>query len=175
MADLLFGKASPSGKLPVTFYRNQALEELPAFTDYSMKNRTYRYYQGAPLYPFGYGLTYGDVVVTELTTDHAMAIITAENRGKRATEDVVQLYIKDEQSADAPVNPILCGFQRVALQPGEKKTIKIPIAPGAFTVVNDQGERIPGSGSWTLYAHTGQPDGRTAELTGRIAVQTSVI
>ena len=175
VADLLFGKASPSGKLPVTFYRNQALEELPAFTDYSMKNRTYRYYQGAPLYPFGYGLTYGDVVVTELTTDRAMAIITAENRGKRATEDVVQLYIKDEQSADAPVNPILCGFQRVALQPGEKKTIKIPIAPGAFTVVNDQGERIPGSGSWTLYAHTGQPDGRTAELTGRIAVQTSVI
>ena len=175
VAELLFGKASPSGKLPVTFYRNEALEELPAFTDYSMKNRTYRYYQGTPLYPFGYGLTYGDVVVTGLATDHAAAVVTVENQGQRAAEDVVQLYIKDEQSADAPTNPVLCGFQRIELRPGEQKIIKISIAPTAFTVVNDQGERIPGSGNWTLYAHTGQPDARTAELTGRIAVQASIV
>lgn len=174
VADLLFGKASPSGKLPVTFYHNEALEELPAFTDYSMKNRTYRYYQGTPLYPFGYGLTYGDVVVTAVTADRVKAVVTAENRGKMATEDVLQLYIKDEQSADAPTNPILCGFQRVALIPGASTTVEIPIDPNAFTVVNDLGERVPGSGSWKLYAHTGQPDSRTLELTGHTAACTLI-
>ena len=139
-----------------------------------MKNRTYRYYTGTPLYPFGYGLTYGDVVVTDVTADREKATVTVENRGSRETEDVVQLYMKDNQSPDAPTNAVLCGFRRVALLPGEQKIVEISIDPHAFTVVNDQGERVPGSGSWTLYAHTGQPDARTQELTKRIAVQTSI-
>ena len=168
VADLLFGKASPSGKLPVTFYKNQALEEMPEFTDYSMANRTYRYYTGKPLYPFGYGLTYGDVAVTGLTAERQVAIVTVENRG-RETEDVVQLYIRDNNSPDAPANPILCGFQRIALAEGECRQIRIPIDPKALTVVNDAGQRIPGSGSWTLYAGLGQPDTRTEELTGKSA------
>jgi len=174
VADLLFGSVSPSGKLPVTFYRNEALNEIPDFTDYSMRNRTYRYYTGKPLYPFGYGLTYGDVAVTEITADHSTAVVTVENQGTRATEDVIQLYIKDERSDDAPVNPVLCGFQRVFLHPGEKKTVNIAITGNAFTVVNTEGERIPGSGHWTLYAHTGQPDIRTSQLTGRAAAYTCV-
>ena len=166
VADLLFGAASPSGKLPVTFYRNEALSEMPDFTDYSMKNRTYRYYTGTPLYPFGYGLTYGDVHVTELSADREWACVTVENRG-RATEEVVQLYIRDEESPDAPPNPILCGFLRVALEEKETKRMMIPIDPDAFTVVNEAGRRIGGSGNWTLYAGLGQPDDRTAELTGK--------
>ena len=169
VADLLFGKVSPSGKLPVTFYHNEALTEMPDFTDYSMKNRTYRYYTGTPLYPFGYGLTYGDVNVTGLTADRTAATVTLENRGA-ATEEVVQLYIHDNGSADAPTNPILCGFLRVTMGEDETKTVTVPIDPAALTVVNDAGQRVPGSGSWTLYAGLGQPDERTAQLTGKKAL-----
>lgn len=175
VADILFGKVSPSGKLPVTFYRNEALEELPAFTDYAMQGRTYRYYEGTPLYPFGYGLTYGDITVTGVTASRERAVVTVENRGRRAAEDVVELYIRDQGAADAPANPVLCGFTRLeALEPGETRRVEIAIDPAAFTVVNAAGERIPGSGSWTLYAHTGQPDERTAQLTGRTAAITTI-
>lgn len=174
IADLIFGRESPSGKLPVTFYRNEALHELPAFTDYSMTNRTYRYYQGEPLYPFGYGLTYGDVVVTAVAASESSARVTVQNRGERATQEVVQLYLKDVDSPDGPPNPILCGFARLKLNAGEQKTIEIPIEAAAFTVVNDAGERIPGSGNWMLYAHIGQPDRRTAQLTGKTAVSTPI-
>lgn len=166
VADLVFGKASPSGKLPVTFYRNSALDEMPEFTDYSMKNRTYRYYTGEPLYPFGYGLTYGAVTVTDLSADRAAATVTVENRG-RATEEVIQLYIRDGGSSDAPTNPVLCGFRRIALAAGETRQVTVPIDPMALTVVNAEGRRIPGSGNWTLYAGLGQPDARTEALTGR--------
>ena len=174
VADILFGKVSPSGKLPLTFYHNEALAEMPDFTDYSMRNRTYRYYTGTPLYPFGYGLTYGNVRATAVTADREKATVTVENAGSRATEDVVQLYIKDNASSDAPTNPIFCGFKRVKLEPGETKTVEVAIDPRALTVVNDAGERIPGSGSWTLYAGLGQPDKRTAELTGNPAVSTRI-
>jgi len=174
VADILFGKTSPSGKLPVTFYRNEALDELPDFTDYSMANRTYRYYTGKPLYPFGYGLTYGDVSVTGLEADCCKAKVTVENKGSVATDDVIQLYIRDKASECAPINPVLCGFMRVHLLPGEKKTVSICIDPLALTVVQADGKRIQGSGNWTVYAGVGQPDDRTRELTGKCAISIDI-
>ena len=167
IAELLFGEASPSGKLPVTFYRNDALKELPAFTDYQMAGRTYRYYRGEPLYPFGFGLSYGACEATGLSADRTSAAVRVVNRGSRDTEEVLELYLRDEESPFAPPNPILCGFQRIFLAAGEEKTVSVPIDEAAFTVVTDTGERTPGSGAWTLYAGFGGPDARTEALSGR--------
>ncbi|MBR3402141.1 MAG: glycoside hydrolase family 3 C-terminal domain-containing protein [Parasporobacterium sp.] len=166
VAEILFGKASPSGKLPVTFYHNSALSEMPDFTDYSLNNRTYRYYSGSPLYPFGYGLTYGNCCVEAVSGGRNSVQVVAVNKGDMDTEDVLELYLHDEGSELAPPNPVLCGFCRVKLAAGQKRTFEIKIDPNAFTVVTEEGKRIPGNGPWTLYAGFGGPDLRTRELTG---------
>ena len=147
---------------------------MPAFTDYSMKNRTYRYYEGTPLYPFGYGLGYADMELEDLSADREAAAVRIRNRSGFAAEEVVEIYIRDEQSPDAPPNPVLCGFSRVRLEAGESRELRIPVDPRAFTVVTGEGERIPGSGKWTLYAGFGQPDPRTEQLTGKRCLETEV-
>ena len=167
VAELLFGMESPSGKLPVTFYRNSALSEMPDFTDYSMKGRTYRYYTGEPLYPFGYGLTYGKCVVKDLKTDGQKAVVTVKNTGNCDTGEVIEIYAKDDDSAYAPPNPVLCGFKRIRLAAGEEADFSLELDKNAFTVVDDAGSRTPGSGNFTVYAGFGAPDQRTAELSGQ--------
>lgn len=176
VADILFGADSPSGKLPVTFYRD--LEGMPEFTDYSMKNRTYRYMEKEALYPFGYGLTYGDVNVTDAKITNAVTAesdieleVTVVNNGCVATDDVVQVYIKDLESPLAVRNHSLCAFKRVALAAGESKTIKITVANRAMTAVNEQGERHIDSKSFKLFAGVSQPDSRSAVLTGKQPVE----
>jgi beta-glucosidase len=167
VAELLFGKASPSGKLPVTFYRNEALAELPDFTDYSMRNRSYRYYRGEPLYPFGYGLSYGRCAVLGCEASRERVEVRVKNESGFDTEEVLQLYCKDEASPLAPPNPVLCGFRRIRLAAGEEAVFTLVPDPNAFTVVDETGARIPGSGRWTLYAGFGQPDARTEALSGQ--------
>ncbi len=169
VAELLFGAESPSGKLPVTFYANDALAELPDFTDYSMQSRTYRYYTGKALYPFGYGLGYGRCSLELLKAERGEARVRVRNESGRPLEEVVELYLRDEGSPFAPPNPSLCGFRRVRLEAGEEKELSVAIDPDAFTVVDDEGKRVPGSGEWRLWAGFGAPDARTAELTGREA------
>lgn len=196
IAKLLFGELSPSGKLPVTFY--QSTEELPDFEDYSMKGRTYRYFAGEPLYPFGYGLTYGDVFVEEVICGEyhfgkesqgtaepgedgcgkgtAELTITARltNRSRNAAEEVVQVYVKALDSPDAPPNARLCAFGRIPLAGGESGEIVLTIPSEAFTVVNEEGERVDGGKHYSFSVGLGQPDRRTAELTGKKCVSFTV-
>lgn len=174
IADILFGELSPSGKLPITLYRD--LEGMPAFTDYSMEGRTYRFLKKSPLYPFGYGLTYGDTCVTGLNwkdkTDFknllgkdARVSVEVVNEGKMETEDVIQIYVQVKGSKHEVPNPKLVAFCRVSLKPGEKKSVEISIPFSAFTTVNEKGERcFDGTGA-SIYAGFGQPDSRTRELT----------
>lgn len=172
VAKTLFGKSSPSGKLPVTFYRN--LEELPAFEDYSMQNRTYRYMEGEALYPFGYGLTYGDCVVKK--AQYRDGKVTAEiiNIGKYDTEEVFQVYIKNLDSALAVRNYSLCAFQRVCMKKGITLKIELPVSEEAFLIVNEEGRYVKDGTNFKLYAGFGQPDSRTRQLTGKESAAISV-
>ncbi|MBP5169327.1 MAG: fibronectin type III-like domain-contianing protein, partial [Oscillospiraceae bacterium] len=94
--------------------------------------------------------------------------------GACEAEEVIELYLRDEGSPLAPPNPILCGFRRIRLAAGQEETFEVAINPDAFTVVTDDGKRIPGSGVWTLFAGFGAPDACTEELTGRKAVSTRI-
>ncbi|MCI8798437.1 MAG: glycoside hydrolase family 3 protein [Lachnospiraceae bacterium] len=186
VAQILFGEISPSGKLPVTFYNNT--EELPDFEDYSMKGRTYRYFEGKPLYPFGYGLTYGDVTVDSVSCagnvwkageDNVMewnpeeeltVKVSLTNKSQTATGEVVQIYVKASESAHATPNGKLCAFSRVFLNGAETKEVELKIGTDAFTVVNEEGERLVDGRRFLFSAGLGQPDERTRELTGRECV-----
>ena len=156
LANILFGKVSPSGKLPVTFY--ESVDGLPEFTDYSMKNRTYRYTEGNVLYPFGFGLTYSKTVLGDMTFDEGTVTVTVRNEGPADTDDVVQVYIRDLESPYEVRNHRLCAFKRVSLAAGEEKKVNLTIDPKAFTVINDAGERVRGSGKYRLWAGFSQPD-----------------
>lgn len=168
LAEILFGDVSPSGKLPVTFYEHD--DDLPDFTDYSMKGRTYRYTRNNILYPFGYGLTYGKFVVKNLTFADNMAVINVKNEGSVTTEDVIQLYIKGNAEEEKEIYR-LCGFKRTKLGAGESKTVMIPIEEKSFTCCNKDGVRAKYSSHFTLYAGTHQPDHISTHLTGTQAIK----
>lgn len=174
LADILFGDVSPSGKLPVTFY--ESAEFLPAFEDYSMENRTYRYAKGNVLYPFGYGLTYSKVECTGLVydADSRLATVEVKNTGSRATEEVIELYIRDNQSKWAVSNHKLCGFLRVNLNAGEASSVQIEIPLSAFEAVDGSGARFVDSNSFTLFAGASQPDELSCSLTGTQCTSTEV-
>lgn len=182
VADILFGEVSPSGKLPVTIYRD--LQGMPDFEDYSMKNRTYRFVEKAPLYPFGYGLNYADTQVTDakLTDDVTYARIKEQivcvetrvaNRGEFFAEDVLQVYVQVEASDEVP-NPKLAAFKRVALAPGEEKTVTLEVPVKVFSVVNEEGHSVYTGTGADIYVGFGQPDERTEELTGKKSVKLSI-
>lgn len=182
VADILFGEVSPSGKLPVTIYRD--LQGMPDFEDYSMKNRTYRFVEKAPLYPFGYGLNYADTQVTDakLTDDVTYARIKEQivcvetrvaNQGEIFTEDVLQVYVQVEASDEVP-NPKLAAFKRVALAPGEEKTVTLEVPVKVFSVVNEEGHSVYTGTGADIYVGFGQPDERTEELTGKKSVKLRI-
>ena len=173
IAKMLFGEISPSGKLPITFYNDT--DDLPEFTDYSMKGRTYRYLETAPLYPFGYGLTYGDVQALDATYEDGTLTVTVSNNSNVATQEVVQVYIKDRKSAFATTAAKLCGFERVTVGAGEQKNVKVTLDRDAFTVINDEGEKVVDGDTFVISAGLGQGDARTKELTGKENITLTVL
>ena len=170
-AQILFGDISPSGKLPVTFY--ETADKLPDFEDYSMKDRTYRYAKDNILYPFGFGLTYSKVKCSGLSYDSFCASVDIENTGEFDTDEVVQVYIKDTCGYAVP-NHKLCGFERVHLAKGEKKTVKLSLDKDMFTAVDESGEKGVFSHSFTLYAGVSQPDDLSQRLCRCEAVELAV-
>jgi len=180
LTELLLGKKSPGGKLPVTFYKNT--ESLPDFTDYSMKNRTYRYLEDDALYPFGYGLTYSNVEVTvpevpeKIKKGEGLTITACiENKGNFDVEEVLQCYIKVTGTDLAVRNHNLCAFKRVSLKKGEEKSVTMEIKPDAFTVVNEDGERIYSGTGFKLFIGISQPDARSVELLGVKPVEIDIL
>lgn len=144
LADILFGRYNPSGKLPITFYRSDS--DLPAIEDYSMKNRTYRYFNGDVLYPFGYGLSFTKFKFKKLNVPQEVQIgdtisISTEvvNMGKSAGEEVVQLYLSHKDIAPEAPNSQLVGFQKVMLQPGERKIVHFKLSPRNLAYVDETG------------------------------------
>ncbi len=156
LAALLFGDASPSGKLPVTFYNDSA--KLPDFCDYSMKGRTYRYCDDDNvLYPFGFGLGYADILCSDISCTDGIVKLTVTNNGSIAAEDVVQLYMTAHDIDGAPEYS-LCGVKRVKLAAGESCEIEITLDDSAFETVDENGVRSVAAKHFTLYAGTSQPD-----------------
>ncbi len=171
IGDIIFGKVNPSGKLPVTFYKDT--NDLPDFEDYSMKGRTYRYLESDPLYPFGFGLTYGnmDIISAEAfgedPKDNGLTIkVSIRNSGDIDATEVVQVYMKADDPNEVK-NTRLVAFTRVTLEAGATANIDIAVSKESFTVVNEDGERIIPDGNVNLYVGFGQPDDLTSRLTGK--------
>ena len=129
LADVLFGDYNPSGKLPVTFYRNT--EQLPDYEDYAMKGRTYRYFTGSPLYPFGYGLSYTTFACSKPVFKRDRITLSVKNTGTRDGDEIVQVYLRRPADVNGPIKA-LRGFQRVHLKAGEQATVTIPMPRARF-------------------------------------------
>lgn len=181
VADVLFGDYNPGGRLPVTFYRS--VDQLPPFADYDMEGKTYRYFRGEALYPFGFGLSYTKFQYSDLQLESgvvagqpARVSVTVQNVGPVAGDEVVQLYVRDV-AASVPV-PIrhLEGFQRVSLAPGASQQVSFALRPRQMSIVDEAGRRVVEPGAFEIavggilpeYAKLAQ--GTTGVLTARLEV-----
>jgi beta-glucosidase len=169
VASLLAGDYSPAGRLPVTFYKS--VDQLPAFTDYSMAGRTYRYFDGEPLYAFGHGLSfttfkYDNARVSRSkikASDEVIVSVDVTNTGKMSSDEVVQLYLSHEGVKGAPIRS-LQGFERISLAAGEKKTVEFKLRDRALSIVDEQGVRRVQPGKVNVWVGGGQPVTRKGVL-----------
>lgn len=170
VADVIFGKASPSGKLPLTFPKS--IEDLPPYQDYSMEGRTYRYMKAEPLYPFGFGLGYSKFEYSNLKLGSTSVkknqpvevSVSVKNTGSMAGDEVVQLYLTDVKSSVRAPQFSLKGFKRVNLAPGESKTVQFTITPDMMMLVNDKGESILEPGEFKVSVGGSLPIKRSVDL-----------
>ncbi len=171
VADVLFGRAVPSGRLPLTF--PQSLDQLPPFENYAMTGRTYRYATWAPLYPFGFGLSYTQFSYGDLALPKGPAVRAGEglpvrfavtNTGNAAAEEVSQLYLSDlEASVEVPIQGLI-GFGRVRLAPGERAEIAFTVTPEMMMLVDDAGRTRLEPGRFRLTVGGCSPGPRGATL-----------
>ncbi len=175
IAETLSGKNDPAGRLPVTFY--QSVHQLPPFDDYSMADRTYRYFTGKPIWPFGYGLSYTTFSFSNLTLpqtpvnawDPVDADVTVTNTGKMAGDEVVELYLKFPPVPGAP-NIALRGFQRVHLEPGASQKVHFVLKGRALSMVTESGRPVIAAGDYTVSIGGGQPNTGAPGVTGHFQI-----
>jgi beta-glucosidase len=176
VAETLSGKNNPAGRLPVTFYTG--VDQLPSFEDYSMKGRTYRYFEGTPLYPFGYGLSYTTFSYSDLrlptsdvTAGQPMtAEVTVTNSGKIAGDEVAQLYLSFPDVKGAPIRA-LRGFQRVHLDPGQSQTVRFGLKPRDLSMVTEEGKIVVPEGKYSVSVGGGQPNTGAPTVAGSFEVK----
>jgi beta-glucosidase len=179
IAQTLSGKNNPAGRLPVTFY--QDVQQLPSFEDYSMKGRTYRYFRGEPLWPFGYGLSYTKFAYDAPIVPQAPinagdpldVAVTVTNTGALAGDEVAQLYLTFPDIPGAPIRA-LRGFQRVHLAPGASQKVEFHLKPRDLSVVTETGDIIVAQGPYTVSIGGGQPGTGAASTSGRFEVAGQV-
>jgi beta-glucosidase len=177
--ETLSGKNNPAGRLPVTFYID--VHQLPHFEDYSMKGRTYRYFEGEPLWPFGYGLSYTTFSYSDLNLpntpinagDPLDASVNVTNTGKVAGDEVVQLYLKFPDVPGAPIRA-LRGFQRVHLEPGASQKVEFHLNPRDLSMVTDLGDIIVAEGRYTVSVGGGQPGTGAPAASGNFEIKSQV-
>jgi beta-glucosidase len=177
IAHTLAGVNNPAGRLPVTFYAS--VNDLPAFTDYHLKGRTYRYYTGKPLWGFGYGLsysnfTYGPVKLSSSAVNAGEpvdATVTVTNSGKADGDEVVEAYLKTPQK-DGPIHSLV-GFERVTLKAGESRDVTLHLDPRSLSSVDEQGNRSVLAGSYELNIGGAQPQETAAKSSATFTVQGS--
>lgn len=177
IAKVLFGDKNPEGRLPVTFYRST--EELPEFTDYSMKGRTYRYMENEALYPFGYGLSYTDFTYSneklssDLIKEEGITVSTVlTNTGDLEGTETVQVYVKADR--EGTPNPQLKGIRKVTLKPGESREVTVMLPLEAFALYDEQAVNRVSEGNYQVYIGGSQPDRRSEKLTGKKPVSLAV-
>ncbi len=187
IADVLFGDYNPAGRLPVTYYKS--VEQLPAFENYDMEGRTYRYFRQTPLYPFGFGLSYTHFTYSDLNVqkeakvgDKIQVSVKVTNAGDRDGDEVVQLYLTDEKASTPRPIRQLEGFKRISLKKGEAQTVQFTLEPRQLSMINDKEKQVIEPGYFTISVGGEQPgftginDSETTEtLTGRMKLTGKIL
>jgi len=183
LADVLFGDVSPAGRLPVTFPRS--LADVPAFEDYAMRGRTYRYLEAEPLFPFGFGLSYTRFVYSQLELSAAEApcskdlqvqlSVTVTNAGTRASDEVVQLYVKDLESSVPVPHHELRGVERLHLAAGASQRVTLTLNAKSLSLIDNAGSRRLEPGTFRLFIGGSQPDPRSVALLGSAPLSAELV
>jgi len=187
IADVLFGDYNPAGRLPVTYYKS--VDQLPAFENYDMEGRTYRYFRQTPLYPFGFGLSFTHFAYSDLNLqkeakmgENIKVSVKVTNAGDRDGDEVVQLYLTDEKASTPRPIRQLEGFKRITLKKGESQTVQFELEPRQLSMINDKNKQVVEPGYFTITVGGEQPGftgsanaETTGNLSGRINLKGKVL